>query len=156
MLWNTSNYSLIQSFVIPRQQFLGNWKKKHFHCKGYILKDLVKETCHIYTFWARAARKEPFRPPLSFPGGQWFSFSKREVPLGQMGKACAWAVSLYGLAFIPTQLCSACLPTGEKILTPFPPSLVWRSCASPQRRREGAVLGKHRDLEVCPGLEQGA
>lgn len=52
----------------------------------------MKETCHIHTFWALTAHKELFRPPVPFPGGQWFFFSKREVALRQMGKACARAV----------------------------------------------------------------
>lgn len=146
MLWNRSNYSLIQSFAIPSQQFLGNWKIKHFHCKGYILKDLVKETCHIHTFWAHAACKEPFAPPRSSPGGQGSYFSRREAPLRQTGKACAWAVSLHGLAFVPTEVCRAGLLAGEKILTPLPPSL-WHSCIPPQRHREAAVPSEHWDLE---------
>lgn len=108
----------------------------------------MKETCHIHTHSLQGA----FQTSAVLPR-RAVILVQRERSLRQAGKVCAWALSLNGLAFIPTQLCSA---TGKKTLTPFPPPLVRHSCAPPQRHREGAVLSKHWDLEICPGFEQVA
>lgn len=85
VLWNISNYSLIQSFVVSKSGILGNWNIKHFLYKGYILRYLVKETCSIDEFWAHAASQEGFQISAVLPRGAVMPFSGR------------WAKHLHGL-----------------------------------------------------------
>lgn len=104
-------------------------KIKHFHCKGYIWKDerwkrlaLSMPSGHMQL--ARIL-SDPRCPPQV--GSDSVSARAQSASGRQMGKACAWAVSLYGLALMPTWLCSAYFPAGKKSLTPCSPSLVWQS-----------------------------